>query len=120
MGDYGIEAVGGFQPFHGDKQPLPRFLCLIDFKTTSGADQAVQALHESEIEGRTVWLKNCVLAPWRAYQIGKVDPSVLAVLQEKKIAPMETFLNLKLKRGKGDKKGDKKRDKKVDKKEPMV
>ena len=98
MGDYGLEAISAFQPFHGDKQPDPRFLCFIDFKTKTGADQAVQALHDSEIEGRRVWLQNVVLAPWRAHQIGKVDPSVLAMLQEQGIAPMKTFENKKTKK----------------------
>jgi RNA recognition motif-containing protein len=104
LGEYGIEAVGDLQPFFGDMQLVPRMLCFVDFKTKAGADQAVQAIHDTEIEGRKVWLKESVLAPWRAHHIGKVDPSVLATLQEKGLAPMETFENLKKHKKKGGKK----------------
>jgi hypothetical protein len=89
LGKYGIEAVSGMQPFYGDMKPHPRMLCLIDFKTTAGADQAIQEVNETEIDGRTVWLKKSETAPWRAHQIGKVDRSLLAELQEKGLAPLE-------------------------------
>jgi RNA recognition motif-containing protein len=91
FGKYGLEAVGGLQPFYGDKQPTPRFLCFLDFATKSGADQAAQAIHDTEIQGRRVWLKPSVLAPWRAHHIGKTEPALLAQLQEKGLAPKEVY-----------------------------
>jgi hypothetical protein len=91
LGKYGIEAIGGLQPFYGDMKPHPRMLCFLDFTTKSGADQAVQAVHDTDIEGRKVWLRPSVLAPWRAHQIGKVDQALLAQLQEKGLASTEPY-----------------------------
>ncbi|KAF2127385.1 hypothetical protein P153DRAFT_295453 [Dothidotthia symphoricarpi CBS 119687] len=86
---YGIEAISGLSPFLGDKRPSPRLLCFIDFETKEGATSAMEALHETEIEGRKVWIKPSEIAPWRAHHFGKVNQSVLATLQEKGLAPQE-------------------------------
>jgi RNA recognition motif-containing protein len=83
LGKYGVEAIGGMSPFFGDMKPHPRMLCLLDFTTTRGAEQAVEAIHETEIHGRKVWLQSSVASSWRAHQIGKVAPALLAELQEK-------------------------------------
>jgi hypothetical protein len=91
FGPYGIEAISTLQPFYGDKQLQPRMLCSLDFTTKEGAEQAEQAIHDTIIEGRKVWVQPTRLAPWRAHQIGRVDPELLARLQEKGIAPMEIY-----------------------------
>jgi RNA recognition motif-containing protein len=91
LGKYGIEAIGSLQPFFGDKGSHPRMLCLMDFTTKSGADQAVQAVHETDIKGRKVWLRPSVQAPWRAHQVGKVDAGLLAELQAKGLASTEPY-----------------------------
>ncbi|KAF2833446.1 hypothetical protein CC86DRAFT_461812 [Ophiobolus disseminans] len=88
---FGIETTGALQPFYGDLKQTPRMLCFLDFKTKGGADQAVQAIHETDIQGRKVWLQQAVLAPWRAWQIGRVDQAVLAELQEKGLASKEPY-----------------------------
>lgn len=91
FGKYGIEIVGGIHPFYGDKKQNPRLLCFLDFKTKQGADQATAELHDTVIEGRKTWVQISEPAPWRAHQIGKVDKAVLAELQEKGLAPQETY-----------------------------
>lgn len=91
FGKFGIEAIGGLRPFYGDKKENPRLLCFLDFKTRKGADQAVAAYHDTEIEGRRTWLKPSDPAPWRAHQIGKVDKALLAELQDKGLLPRETY-----------------------------
>ncbi|KAF1849648.1 uncharacterized protein K460DRAFT_298271 [Cucurbitaria berberidis CBS 394.84] len=91
FGKYGIETLGALHNFYGDKKENPRLLCFLDFKTKEGADQAVAELHDTEIEGRRTWLKISEPAPWRAHQIGKVDEALLTELQEKGLAPRETY-----------------------------
>lgn len=88
---YGIQTISGLQPFNSETQTKPRMLCFIDFKTKAGADQAVQEVHDTEVKGRKVALLHSVLAPWRAHRIGKVAPDLLVALQEKGIAPKETY-----------------------------
>jgi RNA recognition motif-containing protein len=91
FGKYGIEAISSLAPFFGDMKPHPRMLCFLDFTTKEGAQQAAEAIHETEIHGRKVWLKPSILAPWRAHQIGKVVPALLAELQEKGIASKSPY-----------------------------
>lgn len=93
LGQYGIEACSSLRPFHGDYASQPRMLCFLDFETTAGAEQAVQAVHDTEIDGRKVWLKPSQLAPWRAHQIGKWDKAALKELQAAGVAPLETHEN---------------------------
>jgi hypothetical protein len=104
FGSYGIETISALQPFFGDKKLYPRMLCLMDFKTTEGAEQAQQAIHDTDIEGRKVWVQPSVAAPWRAHQIGRVDPELLAKLQEAGLASSEpyedNFVNSDQKKGK--------------------
>jgi hypothetical protein len=83
LGEYGIECIGGLAPFFGDKKPLPRMLCHLDFTTKRGAEQALAAVHKTEIDGRLVWLQQSTLSPWKAHRIGKIDQALLAELQEK-------------------------------------
>lgn len=91
LGRYGIEAISGISPFHGDKTPNPRLLCFLDFETKEGADAAIEAFHDKEIEGRKVWLQISKTAPWRANQMGKVQKEVLVALQEKGIVGQEVY-----------------------------
>ncbi|KAF1940970.1 hypothetical protein EJ02DRAFT_503840 [Clathrospora elynae] len=91
FGKYEIESLGAIHPFYGDKQENPRLLCFLDFKTKEGADNAVRDLHDTDIEGRRTWLQPCHPAPWRTHQIGKVDPELLAELQEKGVLPKDTY-----------------------------
>lgn len=86
---FGIESFGGIGINWGDLAARPRFLCFVDFETKEGAEQAIQAVHDTEVRGRLVWLTVPALPPWRAHQIGKWSPAQLALLQEKGIAPRE-------------------------------
>jgi RNA recognition motif-containing protein len=91
FGPYGIETISSLQPFHGDKQLRPRMLCFMDFTTKEGAEQAQQAIHDTFIETRKVWVQPSVMAPWRAHQVGRVDPELLAKLQEAGLASLEPY-----------------------------
>jgi RNA recognition motif-containing protein len=91
FGKYGIEAISGLQPFHGDITEEPRMLCFLDFKSKDGADRAVQAFHDKEIDGRRVTLVNSILSPWRAHQVGKLDTALLAELQKQGLAAEKTY-----------------------------
>lgn len=91
MGPFGIESIGDFRPFLGDKKPQPRMLCMIDFATQEGAEKAVEAINDTIIEGRKTILRPSNMAPWRAHQVGKVSPDLLKQLQEKDLAPLETY-----------------------------
>lgn len=90
LSKFGIETISSMEPFFGDKLSHPRILCSIDFTTRDGADQATKYL-EPEIEGRKVELLPAKLAPWRAHHVGKVNAALLAELQEKGLAPKETW-----------------------------
>jgi RNA recognition motif-containing protein len=83
FGPFGLEAVGQLSVFYGDHKSHPRMLCMIDFKTQEGAERAVAALDNTEIEGRLTQLVVSRPAPWRADQMGKVDKSLLKALEEK-------------------------------------
>lgn len=91
LSPFGISSFGRMAPFYGDLKEKPRMLCFIDFETKSGADQAVEAFDDKEMEGRKVRLQQCKLAPWRAHQIGKVDKALLSQLQEKGLASTEPY-----------------------------
>jgi RNA recognition motif-containing protein len=82
FGKYGIERISDFSPFYGDLKSKPRMLCFIDFTTKEGAENAVNDLNNTEIEGRLTWLKPSDPAAWRHDQIGKVAPELLKELQE--------------------------------------
>ncbi|KAF1833356.1 hypothetical protein BDW02DRAFT_570137 [Decorospora gaudefroyi] len=89
IGKYGIEALGFMRPFFGDRKQQPRMLCFIDFTTKEGTEKAIEDLHETEIEGRPVWLTLSEPAPWRLYQFAKVAPQLIADLQEKGVFSKE-------------------------------
>jgi RNA recognition motif-containing protein len=91
FGKYGIEAISSLQPFYGDKKLKPRMLCSLDFTSKSGADQATEALHDTSIQDRKIWLQPTKMSPWRAHQVGKIDQALLAELQEKGLASEETY-----------------------------
>ncbi|EAT87282.2 hypothetical protein SNOG_04891 [Parastagonospora nodorum SN15] len=91
LGQFGITCFSKLAPFYGDLKQRPRMLCFIDFETKSGADQAVRAFDDKEMEGCKVRLQPCKLAPWRAHQVGKVDKALLSQLQEKGLASTEPY-----------------------------
>jgi RNA recognition motif-containing protein len=78
---FGIEAIGS--PAHNDGRmlPEPKFFCQIDFKTKEGAEEAVRAMHNTEIEGKLIWVTKSELNEVRSRQIGRVDMGVLKELQ---------------------------------------
>jgi hypothetical protein len=82
-----IEALGRVAPNWGDLKQTPRFLCYVDMKTKQAADQAVSALHDTDVEGYRVGLRAQTMSPWKAYQLGQVDKEKLNLLQEKGLAP---------------------------------
>lgn len=94
FGKYGVEAISdptlSHYP-HKAKGSHPHLLCLMDFKTKEGADNAFEELNDTKIEARRILLDVPVPSPWIAHQIGKVSPTVLAQLQEKGLAPRETY-----------------------------
>ncbi|KAG9190557.1 hypothetical protein G6011_08645 [Alternaria panax] len=87
FGKYGIESIGDMSTFYGDKKANPRMLCLIDFKTKEGAENAVNDHHDTQIEGRLTWLKHSEPAAWRSHQIQKVSPEGFKALQEIGVVP---------------------------------
>lgn len=91
FGPFGIESISRISAFLGDKKPQPRLLCQIDFTTKEGADKAFEAINDTYIEDRRILLLPPKLAPWRAHQIGKLNPDLLKQLQEKDLAPLKTF-----------------------------
>jgi RNA recognition motif-containing protein len=91
LGKFGIECFGPMRPYRGSRKSDPSVLCFIDFTTKSGADQAVQAINNTEILGRKVWLTGIFLEPWRAHQIGKLDQALLGELQAKGVASTEPY-----------------------------
>jgi RNA recognition motif-containing protein len=88
-----IERVSDFSTFYGDLQPKPRIACFIDFATREGADNAIEKIHNTEIEGRLTWLTRSIPGKWRAEQIGKLAPEVLKQLQESGVMAKEEQLN---------------------------
>jgi RNA recognition motif-containing protein len=90
LGSFGIECISKTSSFYGDKKPEPRLLCFIDFATEEGAQAAIKAIHDTEIEGVRVSLRQSHLAPWRADQIGRFDMNALQELQKAGRASKET------------------------------
>ena len=88
---YGVERVGDISPFFGDKKTKPRMLCLIDFKTKEGAEQAIKEKHDTEINGLLVWLKQSEPSAWRQQQYWKTAPPQVEALQEEGIFSKEMY-----------------------------
>ncbi|KAF2709261.1 hypothetical protein K504DRAFT_467237 [Pleomassaria siparia CBS 279.74] len=88
---FGVEALGGIGNNSGQMLLDPKFLCHVDFKTKQGAEDAIQSLHNTELEGKLIWLKKTVLNELRAQQIGRVDMSVLEEFQALGLAPPVDF-----------------------------
>lgn len=82
IGPFGVEAIGALNPAWRHLKRDRSLLAHIDFVSKEGADQAVEALHGKEIEGRRVWLEPYSGSPRNAKQIGNVDQSILTQLQE--------------------------------------
>ncbi|USP76695.1 hypothetical protein yc1106_03969 [Curvularia clavata] len=91
FGQYGIERVGDMSPFFGDKKTKPRMLCLIDFKTKEGAEQAIKEKHDTEINGLLVWLRHSEPSAWRQQQYWKTAPKPIEELQEKGVLSKEMY-----------------------------
>lgn len=89
FGQYGIERVGDISVFYGDKKANPRMLCLIDFKTKEGVEQAIKEKHETQINDRLVWLQRSEPSPWRVQQFWKSVPQAIEDLQEKGVLSKE-------------------------------
>ncbi|KAF9693674.1 hypothetical protein EKO04_008418 [Ascochyta lentis] len=79
---FGVEVIGALNPIWRHQKKDHSFLAHIDFASKEGAEQAVEALNDTEIEGKRVYLQLSTVNPSRAKQIGAVDQGVLAQLQE--------------------------------------
>ncbi|KAL1612330.1 hypothetical protein SLS60_000556 [Paraconiothyrium brasiliense] len=84
---FGIESISRLSPQFGQMTYHPKFFCHIDFTTKEGADEAIRAIHETEIEGVLVWAKRTEIDSTKAFQIGRVHQGSLIQLQEKGLAP---------------------------------
>ena len=94
FGKFGIEAISELYRQRKKLGDTPRTLCIIDFTTKAGADQAVEEFHNTEIQGRLVHLYRFELRASIAQQIGETDPALLTMLQEKGLI-MEDELTIK-------------------------
>ncbi|KZM22014.1 uncharacterized protein EKO05_0007289 [Ascochyta rabiei] len=82
FGPFGVEVIGALNPIWRHQKKEYPFLAHIDFASKEGAEQAAEALNDTEIEGKRVYLQRCTVNSSRAKQIGNVDQGVLAQLQE--------------------------------------
>ncbi|KAJ6273551.1 benzoate 4-monooxygenase cytochrome p450 [Bipolaris maydis] len=83
FGKYGVESLSDMAVFFGDKKQNPRLLGWIDFKTKEGAEQAAAEKHNTEINGRLVWLQAANPSKWRVEQYSKSAPQLVQEMQEK-------------------------------------
>lgn len=90
---FGIESISKLAPQYGQSTFHPKFLCHIDFATKDGAEEAIRATHNTEIEGVLVYLKHSEIDPAKAYQIGRINKTVLKELQEKGLAPQDSEID---------------------------
>ncbi|XP_014560857.1 hypothetical protein COCVIDRAFT_88443 [Bipolaris victoriae FI3] len=91
FGKYGVERVSDMSVFFGDKKENPRLLGWIDFKTKEGAEQAAVEKHNTEINGRLVWLQASNPSKWRVQQYSKSAPQLVQELQEKGTVSKEMY-----------------------------
>lgn len=83
LSPFGLEAIGAINPpWKQDRRTDSTFLTFVDFETEDGARRAVEALNDQAIEGRKVQLKPVDVLPKLVAQMGKVDKSLLAQLQQ--------------------------------------
>ncbi|KAH8730315.1 hypothetical protein GQ44DRAFT_768702 [Phaeosphaeriaceae sp. PMI808] len=94
MGKFGIERISRVSRFEKRGQGNLRILATVDFTTKKGADEAVEALHNSKINDRKVQLVITEIAAWAAHQLAKIDPETLATLQEKGLASKEKWVKI--------------------------
>lgn len=91
FGKYGIERLSDMSVFFGDKKENPRLLGWIDFKTKEGAEQAAAEKHDTEINGRLVWLRASSPSKWRVQQYWKSAPQLVQDMQEKGTLSKEMY-----------------------------
>lgn len=84
---YGVDSVGPAGVNWGDKAQKPKFLCLVDFTTREGAEQAIKDLDKQMVEGKEVGLRLATVGIRKGHRIGKLDRGLLKQLQEKQLAP---------------------------------
>jgi RNA recognition motif-containing protein len=102
FGKYGIESISQLEGYHKGSEVTIRRYAYLDFTSTSGADQAIKELNNTEILGRKVRLQKTVLSSARAHQVGRIDPALLAELQEKGLVSTEPFENKPRRKGQKD------------------
>jgi hypothetical protein len=86
FGKQDIDAIGLIRSVrYRKKEPrsTPSMLCLVDFTTKDGAEKAIQAVHNTEIEGLKVLLQPAILTRQLGKLIGRYDQALLVELQEK-------------------------------------
>lgn len=80
---FNVETLGALNPvWKSDRRGDKTFMTHIEFATKEDAQRAVDALNDTIIEGKRVELRPHTIIAKRAEQIGRVDKSVLAQLQE--------------------------------------
>ncbi|KAJ4344952.1 hypothetical protein N0V95_006065 [Ascochyta clinopodiicola] len=82
FGPFGVEVIGALSPTWARAKNDSQILTHIDFESKEGAEQAVEALNDTVIEGKRVYLRRGTVNPSSAKQIGDVDQGVLSQLQE--------------------------------------
>jgi hypothetical protein len=90
---FGIESISKITPQFLEKSFYPKFFCHIDFTTKQGADEAISAMNDTDVEGVLVWTKPTEVDAVKAYHIGRVNKGLLAELQEKGLAPMDSEIH---------------------------
>lgn len=90
---FGIESISRLVHQYGDISFDPKFFCHIDFTTKKGADEAIQALHDTEVEGVLVWVRSSGIDATKAFQIGRLEKGLLTELQEKGLAPPDAEIH---------------------------
>ncbi|PVI07894.1 hypothetical protein DM02DRAFT_648481 [Periconia macrospinosa] len=93
LSKYGLEAVSDVGTNWGRISFLPKYLCLVDFSTKEGAEEAIRELHNTEHEGQKIGLELSKISPWKAHLINQWDPKLLIQLKESGLAPAKIFPN---------------------------
>jgi hypothetical protein len=90
---FGIESISKITPQFGERTFHPKFFCHIDFTTKQGADEAIGAMNDVEVEGVLVWAKPSEVDAVKAFHIGRMNKGLLAELQEKGLAPLDSEIH---------------------------
>lgn len=94
--EFGVEAISTPAPQFGNKTFHPKFYCHMDFTTREGAEAAMKAVHDTEVDGKRIWAVPSEVDAAKAYQIGRISKALLKELQENGLAPPDSDINEKV------------------------